>query len=72
MPSKLRKLAEESNYDLFDQFIAFPKPIFAAVNGPAIGAAVTSATLCDLVLASNSATFHTPFVTLGMVCEIYC
>eukprot|EP00965_Chrysotila_dentata_P146061 4824885-Pleurochrysis_carterae.AAC.1 len=28
-------------------FLDYPKPIFAAVNGPAVGAPVTSATLCD-------------------------
>ena len=37
----------ENNEMLFNQFLEFPKPILVAANGPAIGAAVTSALLCD-------------------------
>ena len=44
----------------------FEKPIVAAVNGPAIGAVVTSATLCDAIVASDKATFSTPFAKLGV------
>lgn len=50
----------------FDTFLDFPKPILVAANGPAIGASVTSATLCDAVIASPSATFSTPFARLGV------
>ena len=39
------------------------------INGHSVGAAVTSATLCDYVLASSSATFHTPFRKLGVTPE---
>ena len=35
------------NAAIFDAFIEFPKPILIAANGPAIGACVTSASLCD-------------------------
>jgi peroxisomal 3,2-trans-enoyl-CoA isomerase len=68
-PRAIREVIRSSNYALFDQFIDFPKPIFAAVNGPAIGAAVTSASLTDGIVASPSATFYTPFKTLGVVPE---
>ncbi len=68
-PRALKEMIRSSNYALFDQFIAFPKPIFAAVNGPSIGAAVTSASLMDAIIASPSATFYTPFKALGVVPE---
>ncbi len=65
-PKKLRAFIVEHNQDLFDRFIDFPKPILIAANGPAIGACVTSATLCDGIVAAEGATFSTPFTALGV------
>ena len=45
------------------------QPILIAANGPAIGACVTSATLCDGILASEKATFNVPFAALGITPE---
>jgi len=68
-PRKLRAMIEEHNQSLFDMFLDFPKPILVAVNGPAIGASVTSATLCDGIIASEKATFSTPFTALKVTPE---
>ncbi|KIG16976.1 Enoyl-CoA hydratase [Enhygromyxa salina] len=65
-PRVLRAMIVEHNQALFDGFLEFPKPILVAVNGPAIGACVTSATLCDGIIASERATFSTPFAALGV------
>jgi len=65
-PAKLHELIRSQNQSLFDMFLNFPKPIIAAIQGPAIGASVTSATLCDAILCSETATFSTPFHRLGV------
>lgn len=56
-PAKLRDMIIHMNQKMFDLFLDFPKPIIIAANGPAIGACVTSATLCDAIVASERATF---------------
>ncbi|MEM1413508.1 MAG: enoyl-CoA hydratase/isomerase family protein [Myxococcota bacterium] len=68
-PRTLRDGIIESNEALFNLFLDFDKPILAAMNGPAIGAPVTSATLCDAIVASENATFSTPFARLGVTPE---
>ncbi len=68
-PRALHAMIVEHNEALFGRFIDFPKPILAAVNGPAIGASVTSATLCDGIIASDQASFSTPFAKLGVCPE---
>lgn len=68
-PRRLRSMIVEKNYELFDRFVRFPKPILAAVNGTALGAPVTSAVLCDAVVASEAAKFSTPFARLGVPAE---
>ncbi|WP_196140825.1 enoyl-CoA hydratase/isomerase family protein [Aliikangiella sp. G2MR2-5] len=65
-PRKLHQAIKTLNQQLFEIFLLFPKPILSAINGPAIGASVTSSTLCDAIIASESATFSTPFAKLGV------
>lgn len=67
-PGDMEKMAKDGAVILKEfvgQFIDFPKPLIAVVNGPAIGVCVTVLALCDIVYASDRATFQSPFSQLG-------
>jgi Delta3-Delta2-enoyl-CoA isomerase len=68
-PQKIRAQIIAHNQALFDAFITLSKPIIVAINGHAIGASVTSATLCDAIISVKKATFSTPFAALGITPE---
>ncbi len=42
-------------------------PVIAAINGPAIGAGLDLACMCDIRIASSNATFASSFVKVGLV-----
>lgn len=51
--------------------LAFPKPVIAAINGPAVGVGATMPLSFDIRLASTQAKFMFPFPRLGVTPE-YC
>jgi 2-(1,2-epoxy-1,2-dihydrophenyl)acetyl-CoA isomerase len=44
-----------------------PKPVVAAVNGPAVGIGCSLALACDLIMAAESAFFGLAFVNIGLM-----
>ena len=52
--------------DLFAAFERVPQPIVAAVQGPALGGGLELVLGCDLVVASDAATFAQPEIKLGV------
>lgn len=53
--------------ELVEQFLRYPKPIIAAVDGAAWGSGFALALACDLIVASRTATFAVPAVRRGMM-----
>lgn len=52
---------------LMDAVEAFPGPVIAAVNGPAIGAGMQMAVACDFRVVGPTTTFSIPAARLGLV-----
>ena len=66
MPDIKREL-----HDIYHPAIAgirrLPKPVVAAVNGPAVGIGCSLALACDLVMAAESAFLGLAFVNIGLM-----
>jgi enoyl-CoA hydratase/carnithine racemase len=60
-----RKLVESSSA-AFDAVATCPRPVVAAVNGPAIAGGFALALLCDLRIAAEDATFGFPELPRGI------
>ncbi|XP_050475727.1 interaptin isoform X1 [Bombus huntii] len=68
-----RRIHAQEMADAVKEFIkslaSFNKPIVAGVQGAAVGLGVTMLPLFDLVIASDKATFSTPYGKLGQIAE---
>lgn len=56
--------------DLLESMLQFPKPIIAAVGGPALAGGAGLMLACDLVVAADNATFGLPEPRRGLVAGI--
>jgi 2-(1,2-epoxy-1,2-dihydrophenyl)acetyl-CoA isomerase len=66
-PAELRDRYRAGIQSVPRRLAAFGKPVIAAINGPAIGAGLDFACMCDLRIAARTATFGSTFVTIGLV-----
>ncbi|WP_295374324.1 enoyl-CoA hydratase-related protein [uncultured Pseudacidovorax sp.] len=66
-PAEIRSYYDQGVQRLARAFSAVEVPIVAAVNGPAIGAGLDLALMCDLRIAAEGARFAESFIRLGLV-----
>ena len=54
---------------MMQTIVHLPKPVIAAVQGPASAAGCQLVASCDLAIASSAAKFATPGVNIGLFCS---
>lgn len=63
----VREVVLRAHNELFWAMTRLPFPTVAAVNGPAVGAGVTVALLCDIVVIAEDTFLSDPRVSLGLL-----
>ncbi|GHT00009.1 2,3-dehydroadipyl-CoA hydratase [Synergistales bacterium] len=63
--SRLKRF--ETVDEAFDKLEKFTKPLLGVANGPTVGAGVAMLSLCDIRLASDTATFLIPEIDRGVM-----
>ncbi|HEY0515746.1 MAG TPA: enoyl-CoA hydratase-related protein [Solirubrobacteraceae bacterium] len=66
-PDAVYKQLTEVYHPIMTGIRELPKPVVAAVNGPAVGIGCSLALCCDLIVAAESAYFLLAFVNIGLV-----
>ena len=66
-PEEVRAFFQDFAAPIIMKIVQLPKPVIAAVNGPAYGGGCEIAMLCDLVVASEEATFAVPETRIGAI-----
>jgi 2-(1,2-epoxy-1,2-dihydrophenyl)acetyl-CoA isomerase len=63
----LRRVLTERYHPIITTIRTMPKPVLAAVNGPAVGIGLSLALAADLIVAAESAYLMLAFVNIGLV-----
>src|SRR3954470_9520326 len=66
----VRKRLTELYHPILLGLRELPKPVVAAVNGPAVGIGASLAFACDLLVASSTAYFNLAFVNIGLMPDV--
>lgn len=66
-PAELRRRYLDGIQAVPRRIATFRKPLICAINGPAIGAGLDLACMCDLRVAARSAKLGSTFVRVGLV-----